>query len=134
VAELSVRAGRERGRGGWAEGANERGEVGEQGAGLKRGAGARTWPENARSWARPRRGDRGREVRDGLTGGDGGTEREGAGARERNSADGTGPRDRERGRGVSTLVGADRWGPPVRHRGHAGAGARTDWAKWADLG
>jgi hypothetical protein len=26
---------------------------------------ARTWPENARSWARPRRGDRGREVRDG---------------------------------------------------------------------
>jgi hypothetical protein len=35
-----------------------RGEVGEQGAGLKRGAGARTW-------ARPWRGDRGREVRDG---------------------------------------------------------------------
>jgi hypothetical protein len=23
---------------------------------LKRGAGARTWPENARSWARPQRG------------------------------------------------------------------------------
>jgi hypothetical protein len=45
---------RERGREGWAEGANERGEVGEQGAGVKRGAGARTWPENARSWARPR--------------------------------------------------------------------------------
>jgi hypothetical protein len=39
-----------------AEGANERGEVGEQGARLKRGAGARTWPENARTWARPRRG------------------------------------------------------------------------------
>jgi hypothetical protein len=56
---------RERGREGWAEGANERGEVGEQGAGLKRGAGARTWPENARKWARPRRGDRGREVREG---------------------------------------------------------------------
>jgi hypothetical protein len=31
---------RERGREGWAEGTNERGEVGEQGAGLKRGAGA----------------------------------------------------------------------------------------------
>jgi hypothetical protein len=40
--------------------------VGEQGAGLKRGTSARTWPEilergtsraeNARSWARPRRG------------------------------------------------------------------------------
>jgi hypothetical protein len=28
--------------------------VGEQGAGLKRGAG--TWPENARTWARPLRG------------------------------------------------------------------------------
>jgi hypothetical protein len=38
-------------------------------------AGDRTWPENARSWARPRRGDRGQEVRDGLTGGDGGIER-----------------------------------------------------------
>jgi hypothetical protein len=55
---------RERGRDGLAEGANERGEVGEQGAGLKRGAGAGTWPENARSWARPQRGDRGREVED----------------------------------------------------------------------
>jgi hypothetical protein len=55
---------RERGRGSWAEGANGRGEVGKQGVGLKRGAGARTWPENVRSWARPRRGDRGREVRD----------------------------------------------------------------------
>jgi hypothetical protein len=55
----------EREREGWAEGANERGEVGEQGAGLKRGAGARTWPENAWTSARPRRGDRGREVRDG---------------------------------------------------------------------
>jgi hypothetical protein len=48
--------------------------VGEQGAGLKRGVGARTWPGNMRSWARPRRGDRGREVRDGLTGGDDGIE------------------------------------------------------------
>jgi hypothetical protein len=41
---------RERGRESWAEGENERGEVGEQ------GAGARTWPKNARTWARPRRG------------------------------------------------------------------------------
>jgi hypothetical protein len=61
---LHAWAERERGREGLAEGANERGEVGEQGAGLKRGAGAGTWPENARTWARPRRGDRGREVRD----------------------------------------------------------------------
>jgi hypothetical protein len=41
VAELPTRVGRarERWRDGWAEGANERGEVGEQGARLKRGAG-----------------------------------------------------------------------------------------------
>jgi hypothetical protein len=56
---------RERGRGGLAKGANERGEVGEQGAGIKRGVGAGTWPESAQTRAHPRRGDRGREVRDG---------------------------------------------------------------------
>jgi hypothetical protein len=39
--------------------------VGEQGAWFKRGAGARSWPEKARSWAHPRWGDRGREVEDG---------------------------------------------------------------------
>jgi hypothetical protein len=61
---LFARAERERGRGGLAEGASERGEVGEQGTGLKRGTSARTWPGNERTWARPRRGDRGREVRD----------------------------------------------------------------------
>jgi hypothetical protein len=57
---LFVWAEREREQESWAEGANGRGEVGEQGAGFKRGAGARSWPENARTWARPRRGDRGR--------------------------------------------------------------------------
>jgi hypothetical protein len=62
---LHARAERERGREGLAEGANERGEVGEQGTGLKRGMGAGRWPENARSWARPRQGDRGRVVRHG---------------------------------------------------------------------
>jgi hypothetical protein len=46
---------RERGRGGSAEGASERGEVGEQGAGLKRGVGAVAWLENAWTWARLRR-------------------------------------------------------------------------------
>jgi hypothetical protein len=51
-----ARRARERGRWGSAEGASERGEVGEQGARLKRGTGVRTWPENARSWACPRRG------------------------------------------------------------------------------
>jgi hypothetical protein len=65
VAEISARVGRARERqGGLAEGANERGEVGEQGARLKRGMGAGTWPENAWTWVRPRRGDRGREVWD----------------------------------------------------------------------
>jgi hypothetical protein len=46
---LLARVERERGREGLAEGANEREEVGEQGAGLKRGVGAQTWPENVRS-------------------------------------------------------------------------------------
>jgi hypothetical protein len=76
--------------------------VGEQGAGFKRGAGARSWPENARTWARPRQGDRGREVRDTLTGGVGGAERGKAGAGENNGADRLVPwnseRARERGR------------------------------------
>jgi hypothetical protein len=39
--------------------------VGEQGVGLKRSASARMWPENARSWVRPRREDRGQKVEDG---------------------------------------------------------------------
>jgi hypothetical protein len=39
---LVASAERERGRGGSAEGASEQGEVGEQGARLKRGGGART--------------------------------------------------------------------------------------------
>jgi hypothetical protein len=39
---------------------------------------------------------------------------------------------RERGGREGELVGADRRGPPVRHRGRAGA--RAGWAKWADLG
>jgi hypothetical protein len=62
---LHAWAQRERGRESLVEGANEQGEVGEQGVGLKRGAGARTWPENAWTWARPWRGDHGREIRDG---------------------------------------------------------------------
>jgi hypothetical protein len=128
-----ARVERERGRGSWVEGANERGEVGEQGAGFKRGAGARMWPKNARSWERPRRGDRGREVRDGLTGGDGGTERGRAGARERTCADRSGPRDRERGRERAlrfALIGGTR----LSSRGGTRAWARADWAKWVVLG
>jgi hypothetical protein len=89
---------RERGRESWAEGANGRGEVGEQGAGFKRGAGARSWPEKARSWAHPRRGDRGREVRDELIGGVGGAERGKVGVGECNDADRSVPRSSERAR------------------------------------
>jgi hypothetical protein len=73
---LVTRAERERGRGGLAEGANERGEVGEQGARLKRGARARTWSENTQSWARPRRGIVGGRL--GMT--DKSSEREGVSA------------------------------------------------------
>jgi hypothetical protein len=89
---------RDRGRESWAEGANGRGEVGEQGTGFKMGAGARSWLENARTWARPRRGDRGREVRDELIGGVGGAERGKAGMGESNGADRSVPRSSERAR------------------------------------
>jgi hypothetical protein len=53
---------RERGREGSDEGASERGEVGEPGAGLKRGKDVRRWPEIVWSWARPRRGNVGRRL------------------------------------------------------------------------
>jgi hypothetical protein len=75
---LGARAGRERGKGCSVEGTNEQGEVVERGAGSKGGEGVRRWPENAWTWARPRRGRR-REVRDG-------------------GPDGWGPRGRERER------------------------------------
>jgi hypothetical protein len=92
--------------------------VGEQ------GAGARTWPENARSWARPWRGDRGWEVEDELTGGDGGTERE-AGARaigRRRQAWPMGQREREGERGRAG------W------RRQAGPACQTQGARRHELG
>jgi hypothetical protein len=92
---------------------------------------ARMCPENARTWARPRRGDRGREVEDELTGGDGGTERECAHG-EKNCADSSTPQSSER-EGVSVLVGTDRRGPPVRHRG-ARARAGLSGPVWAEIG
>jgi hypothetical protein len=136
VAELPARVGKAReGARGWAEGANERGEVGEQGAGLKKGARAWTWPENARTWARPRRGDRGREVEDELTGGDGGTEREKRACVREDRVNKPGPWDSER---EGALVGANRRGLPVWHRGHAGEGARAgaglSGPVWAEIG
>jgi hypothetical protein len=128
-----VRAERERGRGSWAEGANERGEVGEQGMGLKRGAGARTWPENVQSWARPRRGDRGREVRDVLTSGDGGSERERARG-EKNGVDSSGSRGRERERGRErALRFAPTGGARLSDTGGTRAWAGLNGPTWAEL-
>jgi hypothetical protein len=79
-------------------------------------------------------GDHGREVGGELTGGVGGTERE-TGARVR----GTAPTRlahgaaRERGR-KGARVCADRQGPPVRHRGRAGArGVGLSGPTWAEL-
>jgi hypothetical protein len=115
----------ERGRESWAEGANERGEVGEQGAGLKRGTGARKWR---------RTHGRGRVHGGEIVGGRLRTAyRWGWRDRERECAGGearlrqlwpTG--HRERGRGHAQAC-ADRRGPPVRHTGRAGASA------WAGL-
>jgi hypothetical protein len=48
-----VRAEREIGREGSAEGASERGKVGEQGVGLKSGKDVRRWVKVAWSWVRP---------------------------------------------------------------------------------
>jgi hypothetical protein len=81
-------------------------------------------------------GDRGQEVGDELTGGVGGTERERE--RERDTrARGMVPTNlahgvvRERGR-EGTRVGADRWDPPVRHRGHT-RGAGLNGPTWDEL-
>jgi hypothetical protein len=83
---------------------------------------------------RPRRGDRGREVRDELTGGDGRVERRRAGARERTSADRSGPQDRERGREARSGWRRQA-GPACQAEGARGRGrARGGWAKWAALG
>jgi hypothetical protein len=45
-----------------------------------------------------------------------------------------GPTEQRESEGVSALVGAVMRGPPVRHRGRAGAGARVGWAKWEGMG
>jgi hypothetical protein len=125
---------RERGRESWAEGTNGRGEVGEQGAGFKRGAGTWMWPENAQTWVRPRRGIMGERL--GTTDRWGQQDREGnEHAGERNSTDRPGKRDRERDRGGAQGC-ADRRDPPVRQRGRAGARARTGLSglPWTEIG
>jgi hypothetical protein len=61
----------------------------------------------------------------GLTGGVRETERNSARVRKRNGADRCPIEQREGEReGKGARVRADRWDPPVRHRGHAGARAR----------
>jgi hypothetical protein len=114
-----------------AEGASEQGEVGERDAGLKRDEDARRWPENARSWAHPRRGT--------WAGGWGRTDRWGSRDRERgracerNGADKTGPLGTGRKR-RERACGRDRPTGGVRLSERAGARARA-WAgpTWANL-
>jgi hypothetical protein len=121
----------------WAEGANGREEVGEQGAGFKRGTGAQSWPENARTWAHPRWGDRGREFRDTLTSGVGGVERGRVGARESNDADRPDPRSSERARERGRSGLRRRAGSACQAQGRAGAGTRAgaglNGLPWAEL-
>jgi hypothetical protein len=111
-------------REGWAEGANERGEVGEQGTRLIRGTdvagehavvGAST---TGRSWA----------GEDELIGGDDGTERVGMGGE--NGVDSSGPRDNGREGRESALV---RQAESACQRGRARAQAEPTWANWAIL-
>jgi hypothetical protein len=76
------------------EGTNERGEVGEQGVGR---GGSDVAGERAIVGVSTTR-DRGQEVRDELTGGDGGAERGRAGVGASNGADRSAPRSSERAR------------------------------------
>jgi hypothetical protein len=110
----------------WAEGSNGRGEVGEQGAGFKRGTGAWSWPKNARTWAHPRRGDRGREFRDALTSGVSGAERGRVSARESNGADRPVPRSSERARERGRSGLCRQAGSACQAQGRAGT--RGGWA------
>jgi hypothetical protein len=120
---LVARAERERGERARLRAQVSRGKVGEWGT---RSKGARTCGGGPRMRGRGRvHGEgRGREVRDGLTGGVRGTERERARVREKRRRQ-VGPTEQREGerkrRGAQ--VGADRRGPPVRDRRRAlGAG------------
>jgi hypothetical protein len=79
--------------------------------------------------------DRGREVRDELTGGDDGTERERERARAREATPiGRSHRVAREGGSERAQVCTDRRAPPVRHRGRAGAGAGLSGPIWAEFG
>jgi hypothetical protein len=97
--------------------------VGEQGVGLKRGAGTSTWPENARTWARPRRRIMGGRL--GMTDRWARQDRERAGTGKRNGADRSTPQSSERER-ESALRLAPTGG--ARLSGIEGTRARLGWA------
>jgi hypothetical protein len=123
---------RERARGGLAEGGSEQGEVDKQRAGLKRGVGTGTWPENARTWARPWRGIVGERL--GTDDRWGRRDREGSKrAGERNGADRPGPRGSERERGrEGALELAPTGGAHLSGTEDARAG--LSGPTWAELG
>jgi hypothetical protein len=82
-------------------------------------------------------GDRGREVRDALTGGVGGVERGRVGVGESNSADRSAPRSSERARERGRSGLRRQAGSACQEQGRAGTGARA-WAglnglPWAEL-
>jgi hypothetical protein len=109
---LGTCAERERGRGCSAEGATERGRASECGGVQKRLGHVKAWPENARSWARPRRraqAIRGRRFRQATP----------IGQRERTGfcADEWGPRNRESEHVCAEGTYADRSTSPGSERG-----------------
>jgi hypothetical protein len=121
---LVARVGQESGRESSTKGASEQGEVGERGSGSK-GARACRGGRRTRGRGHVHGGGRGREVRDGLTGGGCGAERERASACEKKRRRQVGPTEQREGererRGAR--AGANRRGPQVRDRGCAGARA-----------
>jgi hypothetical protein len=83
--------------------------------------------------ARPRRGDRGREVRDALTGGVGGAERGKVGVGESNGADRSVPQSSERARERGRSGLHRQAGSACLAQGRARAGAGLNGLPWAEL-
>jgi hypothetical protein len=116
-----------------AESANERGS-GRAVCGLLKGRGREEVAREHAVVGASTAGERGREVRDAEGAGEWGPRGRGKertrGEEKRHRQVGPteqreGERERER-EGKGARVGADRWDPPVRLRGHAGAGTRAE--------
>jgi hypothetical protein len=95
--------------------------------GSKGARGTWSWPENARMWERPRRGDRGWKVKDALTGGSVGKregERERGREQRRRQVGPTEQRESEgeRALGFAPTGGVRLSGTETRGRGRARAG------------